>query len=152
MPADEANRSHTPPAVRKLSERLPTVMRIALAVAAVVPSFVAYLSATSDAEDQAQVVKARADEQAGKVEFAAKTAYDVAVPELERLRAVVARHEAELAALKRSVRAIGRKTSVSVTVTPAAAPAAPAAPAPLPPTLEQAVQQAKGGPPAEPAK
>ena len=117
------------------------------------PSFLAYLGATSDAEDQARVVKEEAKGQAEEVEYAAKTTYQVAVGELERLRAAVARHEAELGALRRSVRAIGRKTSVSVTVTaPAAAPAAPAAPA-LPATLEQAVKEAKGAPaPAEPPK
>ncbi len=105
---------------------------------AVVSSIAAYSGASDDAEVQAKVVK----DQAERVEDKAESGYQVAVGELERLRAAVARLEGEVSALKRTVRAIGRKPSVSVAVSPAApSMAAPAAPAPLPATLDKALEQ-----------
>lgn len=131
---DEPEKEPTDPA-RKIRERFPLLYRIVVAVLAVAPAFGAYFSAADSARVQAQVVKNKAE-----------SGYQVTRDALAELQERVSQLDAEVAALKRAVRAGSKKlatTAVKVVVQqPAPAP-------PLPTSLDKA---AEAKPPLEPTK
>jgi hypothetical protein len=135
--ADDPEKEPTDPA-RRLRARHPLVYRIVVAILAVAPAFGAYFTAAGSARTEAQVVKDKAESGYQVTRDAVVELREANAELLERL----VRIDAEVSALKRAVRSIGRKTSVAVTVTaPPPVPAPPPPPSPLPANLDRAAEQ-----------
>jgi hypothetical protein len=133
-PADEFDREPT----RVWSRRQKAILAVLAVLPAIGGSVGGAVTAYRAAKTDSQTVKNKAE-----------SGYQVTREALEELRgqgrdaaAKVARLEAELRALRTTVRELGKRSSVTVRVSaPAPSPAPPPAPAPLPPSLDKAAEQ-----------
>ena len=123
---------------RLWSRRQKAILAVLAVLPAIAGSVGASVAAYRASKVDTQVVKDKAE-----------SGYQVTREALEELRgqgrdaaAKVARLEAELRALRVSVRELGRRSAVTVRVAaPAPSPAPPPAPAPLPTSLDKAAEQ-----------